>query len=205
MSLTGRFTALILLPSAPLRPSALHFRACNPATTCLFVKPAYTMVTTRNIASSVIRLPATSVASIPKSAAIRVAIFPPPCISTLRPRRVANRSRKRLNPSGWSIILPPILITHSLFIAMLIYLVVQWYAHYLAYGAAASISPEHSLQHRLGSPHAVTCFLDDQRLWTVQHLACQFQIAANGQTMHYLGLIGYLQFGVVQHPLFLNG
>ena len=78
ISLTGRLIAGMILPSAPVKPNALQFLACNWLTILLLIQPAYTMVTISSDFSSVIRRPSNIFGSIPSCFINTLAIFPPP-------------------------------------------------------------------------------------------------------------------------------
>ena len=112
----GRLCDRITFMSAPVRPSALMPQACKRATMFLFTKPPYTIVTTRNISSSVTRRPPIMVLSIPNCDATFVAERPPPCTSTFAPSMALKSLSSCWSVSSSSTILPPTLITVTSFI-----------------------------------------------------------------------------------------
>jgi hypothetical protein len=106
----GLFAALIAFPSAPLSPMALQPSACSNAVMCLLHHPAYTIVTTFKVSSSVTLLPSTICGTIPIDFCIWLAITPPPCTSTFMPGIAAKSLTNLFSSSGLSTTFPPIFI-----------------------------------------------------------------------------------------------
>ena len=107
----GLLLAFMALPSAPVSPIALHPSACSSATMFLLHQPAYTMVTTFSVSSSVILRPSTIFGTMPISFCIWLAMTPPPWTSTFMPGMAAKSLTNSRRSDGLSTTFPPIFTT----------------------------------------------------------------------------------------------